>query len=119
MTKSWAGVAHSQQRGSDTHRSPASQETREAWCSRVYPTGAGTGLGSRHGERITQEQKRKEEEQEQEQEQDQEQEQEQDDTVQLSSLKGKPAGQPLSAIQPGKPKHRRQGITSLKGKPAG
>ena len=117
MSKSWAGVAHSQQRGSDTHRSPASQETREAWCSRVYPTGAGTGLGSRHGERITQEQKRKEEEQEQDQ--DQEQEQEQDDTVQLSSLKGKPAGQPLSALQPGKPKHRRQGITSLKGKPAG
>ena len=53
------------------------------------------------------------------QEQEQEQEQEQDDTVQPSSLKGKPAGQLLSAIQPGKPKHRRQGITSLKGKPAG
>ena len=35
-----------------------------------------------------------EEEQEQDQEQDQEQEQEQDDTVQLSSLKGKPARQP-------------------------
>ena len=116
MSKSWAGVAHSQQRGSDTHRSPASQETREAWCSRVYPTGAGPGLGSRHGERITQEQKRKEEAQEQDQ--GPEQEQEQDDTVQLSSLKGKPAGQPLSAIQPGKPKHR-QGITSLKGNPAG
>ena len=33
------------------------------------------------------------------QEQEQEQEQEYDDTVQLSSLKGKPAGQPLSAIQ--------------------
>ena len=66
MSKSWAGVVHSQQRGSDTHRSPASQETREAWCSRVYPTGAGTGLGSRHGERITQEQKRKEEQEEEE-----------------------------------------------------
>ena len=74
MSTSWAGVAHSQQRGSDTHRSPASQETREAWCSRVYPTGAGTGLGSRHGERITQEQKRKEEEEEEEQEQEQEEE---------------------------------------------
>mgnify|MGYP001030164845 FL=1 len=117
MSKSWAGVAHSQQRGSDTHRSPASQETREAWRSRVHPTGAGAGLGSRHGERITQEQKRKEEEEEQDQ--GPEQEQGQEDTVQLSSLKGKPAGQPLSALQPGKPKHRRQGITSLKGKPAG
>ena len=117
MSKSWAGVAHSQQGGSDTHRSPASQETREAWRSRVHPTGAGTGLGSRHEERITQEQKRKEEEEEQDQ--GPEQEQEQEDTVQLSSLKGKPAGQPLSALQPGKPKYRRQGITSLKGKPAG
>ena len=119
MSKSWAGVAHSQQRGSDTHRSPASQETREAWRSRVHPTGAGAGLGSRHEERITQEQKRKEEEEEQDQGLEQEQEQEQEDTVQLSILKGKPAGQPLSALQPGKPKHRRQGITSLKGKPAG
>jgi len=117
MSKSWAGVAHSQQRGSDTHRSPASQETREAWCSRVYPAGAGTGLGSRHGERITQERKRKEDEEEQDQ--GPEQEQEQEHTVQLSSLQGKPAGQPLRALQPGQPKHRRQGITSLKGKPAG
>ena len=84
MPKFWEGVAHGQQGGSDTRRSPASQETREAWRSRVHPTGAGAGLGSRHGERITQEQKQ--------QEQEQEQEQEQDDTVQLSSLKGKPAG---------------------------
>ena len=77
MSKPWAGVAHSQQRGSDTQRSLASQETREAWCSHVYPTGAGTGLGSRHGERRTQEQKQQEQEQEQGQEQEQEQEQEQ------------------------------------------
>ena len=66
---------------------------------------------------MTQERKRKEDEEEQDQGPDQEQGQE--DTVQLSSLKGKPAGQPFSALQLGKPKHRRQGITSLKGKPAG
>ena len=43
MSKSWAGVAHSQQGGSDTQRSPTSQETREAWCYHVYPAGAGAG----------------------------------------------------------------------------
>ena len=79
MSKSWAGVAHSysQQRGPDTQRSPASQETMEAWCHHVYPTGAGTGLGLRPGERRAREQQQKEKEQEQEHEQDQEQKQEQ------------------------------------------
>ena len=36
MSKSWAGVVHGQQGGSDTQRSPASQETRKAWCHHVY-----------------------------------------------------------------------------------
>ena len=51
MSKSWAGVAHGQQGEPDTQRSPASQETREAWCHHVYPADAGAGLGSHYGER--------------------------------------------------------------------
>ena len=83
-------MAHGQQGGSDTQRSPASQETRAAWYHHVHPTSAEAGRGVRHGGRKS---TRAEKEgvgagagadaeagagQEQEQEQEQEQVQEQE-----------------------------------------